>query len=76
MDQLFNEKENLFFNFTVGVLLSIFLLRIVKIENSGKKAALICFVLHFGSILAPLACLLDGCDNVNLAGHNVPYGVR
>ena len=55
---------------------SIILLRVIKIENSGKKSAFICFLFHFIGIIPPLATLLPGCNEVNLAGHTVPYGER
>ncbi|XP_028402271.1 solute carrier organic anion transporter family member 4A1-like isoform X2 [Dendronephthya gigantea] len=60
----------------LGVLFSIFLLRVIKIENSGRKSALICFLLHFAGVFPPIATLLSGCDNVNLAGYSVDYGIR
>ena len=55
---------------------SIILLRVIKIEDSGKKSAFICFLFHFIGIIPPLATLLSGCNEVNLAGHTVPYGER
>ena len=60
----------------VGVLGGSFMIRALKIEGSGRKSALLCFIFQLFSITGPLAFLVPGCNEVNLAGLEVPYGER
>lgn len=60
----------------VGVLAGAFLVRIFKMEDSGRRSAFFCFILQIFTIVGPLAFVVQGCDEVNLAGWRVPYGAR
>ena len=52
------------------------MVRALKIEESGRKSALLCFIFQLLSVTGPLAFLVPGCNEVNLAGMEVLYGER
>lgn len=65
----------IFFNI-VGVFAGSFIVRALKIEESGRKSAFLCLIFQLFSIIGPLALLMPGCKEINLAGLEVPYGKR
>ena len=60
----------------VGILGGAFLVRTFKMEESGRKSAFFCFIFQFFTLAGPLAFLVPGCNELNLAGLQVPYGAR
>lgn len=52
------------------------MVRALKLEDSGRKSAFLCFIIQLFTIIGPLGFLLPGCNEINLAGLEVPYGRR
>ena len=62
--------------FLVGVLVGSIMTAAFKVEKSGKAAALACFIFQVFTIFGPMAFLVDGCNEVNLAGWQLPYSEK
>lgn len=60
----------------LGVLGGSFLVMMFNLEDSGRRSAFICFVVQIFSVAGVFAFLIPGCNEINLAGWETPYGAR
>ena len=59
--------------FLVGIVIGSLVLKRFPLKEVCKKAALFIFILRTLGAISPMSFLINGCNNINLAGVTTPY---